>query len=226
MWLKLFELHEIQHLIRPSFHSVIHPTFSPCIHPFYPPPFCPFIHPSIHPSTRLPVPPFPPASVRFPTVGYLFCLPLCCFSVTFRTFLWVVKLSPASASSFSFLTTSALNWRHYNSEVIVVALRLAVCRQSVRRTTNPYYIALAGTAHKTSFPYLHVVSVAGKHRVDSCFLTTAVVLSPVYSAVSCQWVNMSQYFNITYCVPGNIDKIWTFFTSIFELLRLQTKFPL
>jgi hypothetical protein len=38
--------------------------------------------------------------------------------------------------------------------------------------------------------------VDGKTYPQSCFLATAVVLSPVYTAVTWQWVYMSQYLTL------------------------------
>jgi hypothetical protein len=56
-------------------------------------------------------------------------------------------------------------------------------RYSNPRTTSPRYISPARTAKKASLPLLRVSSLPA----------TAVVLSPVYTAVTWQWVYMSQY---------------------------------
>jgi hypothetical protein len=59
-------------------------------------------------------------------------------------------------------------------------------------TTSPRYIAPARTAQKTSITLLRVL-VTGETCPQSCSLATAVVLSPVYKAVTWRWVYMSQY---------------------------------
>jgi hypothetical protein len=94
-----------------------------------------------------------------------------------RTFLliWVPELSQAAVTNFSRLTTVTLN-------------RLN------NWTTSPRYIAPTRTAQKTSLPLLHVLSFPAKETSSqSSSLATAVDLPPVYTAVTWQWIYMSQY---------------------------------
>jgi hypothetical protein len=55
------------------------------------------------------------------------------------------------------------------------------------------YIALARTTQNTSLPLLHVLSLPGQTCPQSCSLATDVLLSPVYTAVTWQWVYMSHH---------------------------------
>jgi hypothetical protein len=65
-------------------------------------------------------------------------------------------------------------------------------------TTSPHYISLARTTQKMFLPLLRVLSLTeGTLCPQSCSLATALVLSPVYTAVTCQWVCMSQYIQYT-----------------------------
>jgi hypothetical protein len=63
---------------------------------------------------------------------------------------------------------------------------------------SPRYIAPARTTQKTSLLLLRVPSLPLKHG-HSCSLATAVVLSPVYTTVTWQCVNMSQYIKGKHC---------------------------
>jgi hypothetical protein len=59
-------------------------------------------------------------------------------------------------------------------------------------TTRSFYVTPARTPQKTSF-IIECSVVAGETTCpQSCSLATAVVLSPVYTAVTCQWVYTSQ----------------------------------
>jgi hypothetical protein len=51
-----------------------------------------------------------------------------------------------------------------------------------------------------TFPFFWVLelsSLTRKEYPQSCYLTTAVVLSPVYTAVAWQWIYKSQYLSGT-----------------------------
>jgi hypothetical protein len=72
------------------------------------------------------------------------------------------------------------------------------------RTTCPRYTALTRTAQKTSRPLLLCSLVAGDTACpQNCSPVTAGISSPVYTAVTWQWVCMSQYFPwwTTVCKP-------------------------
>jgi hypothetical protein len=58
---------------------------------------------------------------------------------------------------------------------------------------SPLYIASAWIAQIRYLPLLRVLSFAWGMCPQSCSLATALVLSTVYTAVTWQWVNMSQY---------------------------------
>jgi hypothetical protein len=58
---------------------------------------------------------------------------------------------------------------------------------------------------------------------QSCSLATAVVLSPVYTAVTWQWVSMSQYllsYQVLFIVLTGIDSMFLFFFISYKALWL------
>jgi hypothetical protein len=73
--------------------------------------------------------------------------------------------------------------------IIVHIRKVKSCMQIADR---PRHIVLERTAKKTSLPLLCTL-VVGETSPQSCFLATAFVLSPVYIAVTWQWVYLSQY---------------------------------
>jgi hypothetical protein len=79
-----------------------------------------------------------------------------------------------------------------------LSYQLLTCHNCSSQLTQPWaysprYIAPPRTAQKTSVPLLRVLSLPGKQRPQSCSLATAALLSPVYIAVTWQWVYMPQY---------------------------------
>jgi hypothetical protein len=70
-----------------------------------------------------------------------------------------------------------------------------------RHSTFDRYIALARTAQKTS-SFIACSLISGETSPQSCSLATAIVLSTVYTAVTWQWVYMSQHINKHNSWPG------------------------
>jgi hypothetical protein len=68
----------------------------------------------------------------------------------------------------------------------------ATLRLNHNWATSAHYIAPARTAKKMSFIIAHSL-IARETRRQSGSIATAVVLLPVYTAVTWQWVHMSQY---------------------------------
>jgi hypothetical protein len=63
---------------------------------------------------------------------------------------------------------------------------------------HPHYIALTRTAQKKIFSIFVCLLVAGETKCpQSCSFATAVILSPVYIAVTWQWVYVSQHIQVS-----------------------------
>jgi hypothetical protein len=61
-------------------------------------------------------------------------------------------------------------------------------------TTSPRYMAPARISQKIYFPSLRVISLSGKTTCpQNCTLAMTVLLSPVYTAVTWQWIYMLRY---------------------------------
>jgi hypothetical protein len=84
-------------------------------------------------------------------------------------------------------------------------------------TTNPRYTVPARTSQKTSLPLLSACSSGETMCAQNCSLATAVVWSLVYTAVTWQWVCMSQYELNWIQLAQDGDQLLAFLTTVTNL---------